>query len=197
MTDIWAGALARWNNAALLSFPRRLALIFSKMLTALEVKCNLLRWFSALLEIRCSLCLLWWVSQGASIGLSLLRLLFGFWDEMMDPFLIIHSHKPQQKLARVCLKKVQISTRHIPTCMLLINCQKSGLPSCWKFSYIQIFRKNGMKSVLSNPNNTTRLSPITISGTLVTISRVAKVRDRPYWTGSSSRLSLPRLNSAT
>ena len=73
---------------------------------------------------------------GQARVISLFRLLFEFWYELLDPC-FIHIHNPWQKLVRICLKKVQISVRHILSCVLLMNCQKSGFPVGWGFSHIQ------------------------------------------------------------
>ena len=74
-----------------------------------------------------SLCLFW---LGWARLLPLFRLLFGSWGEPMDPY-FIHGHKTQQKLVMIGLKRVQISMWHILSCLLLINCQKSGYPRGW------------------------------------------------------------------
>ena len=47
--------------------------------------------------------------------LSWLRLLFGFWGEMMDPC-FIYSNKSHQEVVRIGLKKVQSTTCHIQSC---------------------------------------------------------------------------------
>ena len=108
----------------------------------------------------------------------------------MDPW-FIHSHKPQQKFVRNWLKKVQISTRHILSCMLLINCQKSGYPSDWEFSHMcrssvrmEWTLSWEIPTAITMFLTATRLSPITISWTLITISGCHS--DRPSRTGSST-----------
>ena len=88
------------------------------------------------------------------------------------------------------------------SCVPLINCQKSGYPTGWEFLHMQIFCKNGMHYFLRKPYRTSYASfcnsSVTqnISWTLVTISGVVSVRGLPK-SGSTSRLSLSCLNSAT
>ena len=43
----------------------------------------------------------------------------------MDPC-FIHRHTSQQKLVRICLKRVQISTRHVPPCVLWSTVRSLG-----------------------------------------------------------------------
>ena len=54
--------------------------------------------------------------RGESRIIPLFSLLFGFWYEILD-LCFIHSHTPQQKFVRICLKKVHISERHILSCV--------------------------------------------------------------------------------
>ena len=95
-------------------------------------------------------------------------------------------------------KKFRLAS-DILSCVLLINCQKSGYPTGWEFSHIQIFCKNSsweIPTALAMHHSVTRLWPITISRTLVTISGVDTVRGPSEW-GSTSRLPLPCLNSVS
>ena len=85
------------------------------------------------------------------------------------------SHSQSQTSAETCQDPSQkCSDQHAP---YSVFCQMSGYPTGLEFSHIQIFRKNGMMSFLTTPNNTGYLSlcnpmsPIAI----VTISEVATV----------------------
>ena len=95
------------------------------------------------------------------------------------------------------LKKVQISKRHILSSVLL----KSGYSMGWEFSHTQNFCKNGMKSFLRNLSST---SYVSLSNTFITHNHILDFScyfesdhsDRSSISGSSSRLSLPSLNSS-
>ena len=131
----------------------------------------------------------------------LFRLLFGFWFEMLDPSFSLVTDL-NRNLSGSVSKRFRLACNIILSCVTLINCQKPGYPTCWEFSHIQLFCKNEMHYFLRNPYSTSFAS---LCNSSVTHNHIMDFNDyfwscqgkRPFRMGSTSRLSLPCLNSAT